>query len=92
MRRITIAAIGAAVIILLAGCSSYSAEDCKNAIDSSSTKTSRPEQCEGLSHDDYDALLTAWALKQGLNDMPEGDRDLLDYYDDGSVNGSIVPD
>ncbi|NUS83681.1 MAG: hypothetical protein HOY75_13275 [Streptomyces sp.] len=41
--------------------------------------------CEGLKRDDYLALVVA----KTLDGMPKGDKDLLDYYDDGSINGSI---
>lgn len=30
-----------------------------------------------------------WTLKHALDDMSKKDRDTLDYYDDGSINGSI---
>ncbi|AVH59981.1 MULTISPECIES: hypothetical protein [Streptomyces] len=62
---------------------------CKKALDSSSTKTHRPSACEGVKQDDYDALLVGWALKHAFDDMPKSDQDMLDYYDDGSINGSI---
>lgn len=64
-------------------------KDCEKAINSSSTKTDRPEACEGLSQDDYDTLHMGWILHNTLDDMPKKDRDTLDYFDDGSINGSI---
>jgi len=41
--------------------------------------------CEDLTRDDYLALV----LSHTLDEMPKGDKDMLDYYDDGSINGSI---
>ena len=62
---------------------------CQKALDSSATKTNRPDACQEVKADDYDALLVGWALQHALDDMPKSDRDMLDYYDDGSINGSI---
>jgi len=62
---------------------------CTKALDSASTKTQRPDACEGVKQDDYDALLVGWSLKHAFDDMPKEDQDMLDYYDDGSINGSI---
>jgi hypothetical protein len=64
-------------------------KDCQNALTSTSTKTDRPEACEGLKQDDYDTILVSWTLKNAFHDMPKSDRDTLDYYDDGSINGSL---
>lgn len=63
---------------------------CSKALSSEATKTHRPPACEGVKQDDYDALLMGWVLKRTLADIPKDDRDLLDYYDDGSVNGSLT--
>ncbi|NUS78479.1 MAG: hypothetical protein HOV70_20085 [Streptomyces sp.] len=41
--------------------------------------------CEGLKRDDYLALI----LSNTINDMSNDDKDLLDYYDDGTINDSI---
>lgn len=41
--------------------------------------------CEGVEEDAYMGLIVGNAL----DDMPKGDKDLLDYYDDGSINGSV---
>jgi uncharacterized protein YecT (DUF1311 family) len=91
MRR-TITAAFAAALLALAGCSSYSAEDCQNAIDDSSTKTNRPKECADLSQEDYDTILLNRAVNDAFNDMDQKDQDLLDYYDDGSINDSIGED
>jgi len=77
-----------------AGCSSGKsqdqiAEECQAALTAEATKTDRPDACEGLSQEDYDTLLTGWVLKHTLDGMPKEERDLLDYSDDGSINGSI---
>jgi hypothetical protein len=41
--------------------------------------------CEGVDRDDYLALVVANAI----SDMPEDQRDLLDYSDNGTIDGSI---
>ena len=64
-------------------------KDCQKALSAAATKTDRPEACEGLSQKDYDTLLAGWVLKHALEEMPKEDRDLLDYSDDGSINGSL---
>jgi hypothetical protein len=94
MRRTTIALLAAALLLAggALGCSKSQdeiARDCQAALSEKATKTNRPAECEGLSQDDYDTLLMAWVLKKGLADMPQEDRDMLDYYDDGSINDSI---
>lgn len=62
---------------------------CQKALTESATRTHRPDACKGLKQDDYDTLLTAWTLDRAIADMPKEQRDTLDYYDDGSINGSI---
>lgn len=64
-------------------------DDCQNSLTATATTTHRPEACEGLKKDDYETLLIAWSLKNALHDMPQSDQDMLDYYDDGSINGSL---
>ncbi|MEV0691791.1 hypothetical protein [Streptomyces sp. NPDC050388] len=93
--RTALTAVLLALAVLTAGCGKSEAEqqaDCQKALTSEATKTNRPDACKGLSQDDYDALLMAWALKNALNEMPKKDRDTLDYYDDGKLNGSIGGD
>lgn len=94
MRRTAVA-----VCLLLAGtvagCSPGKSDaevqkECQASLTTSATKTDRPEACEDLSQEDYDTLLTAWVLKHTLDGMPQEDRDLLDYSDDGSINGSLT--
>lgn len=41
--------------------------------------------CEELKRDDYLALL----LANTIDDMPKEQRDVLDYYDNGTIDGSI---
>ncbi|WP_435279386.1 hypothetical protein [Streptomyces sp. 1222.5] len=65
-------------------------KDCRKALTASATKTHRPEACEGLKQGDYETLLLDWALTHALDEMPKDDRDMLDYYDDGSINGSLT--
>ena len=100
MRRTTLAALAAATLVVVAGVAaavwllvkpSYDdhVKACQKALTKSATKTDRPDACEPLSQDDYDTLLMASILDGVLDDMPKKDRDMLDYYDDGSINGSI---
>jgi hypothetical protein len=90
--RIATVAITATLALAATGCSSYSVEDCQRAVTEESTKTDRPKECEDLSQDDYDTVLTHWILKKNLRDMDKTQRDTLDYYDDGKINGSISGD
>jgi hypothetical protein len=64
-------------------------KDCQKAIDSTSTKTDRPGACKDLNQEDYDLLLMHWAMQNAIEGMPQKDQDLLDYHDDGELNGSI---
>jgi hypothetical protein len=93
MRHTT--ALLAAACLLAAGavgCSKSQdeiAKECEAALTEKATKANRPPECEGLSQKNYDAVLMNWALKNALDEMPKKQRDTLDYYDDGSINGSI---
>lgn len=89
---VLVIAAGAAVAIWLMVRPSYDdmVKDCQKALTASATKTHRPDACKGLKQDDYDTLLMAWTLKHALADMPKDDRDALDRYDDGSINGSLT--
>jgi hypothetical protein len=78
-----------AALLAGTGCSSYSVEDCQRAVTDESTKTDRPKECEDLSQDDYDTVLMHRILKKNLREMDKTQRDALDYYDDGKINGSI---
>lgn len=70
----------------LAGCSSGRtqdeiAADCEKALSSAATKTNRPDACDGLTQDNYDALLMHWALQQqGILD-DNGDVDMGELLD-----------
>jgi hypothetical protein len=45
----------------------------------------KPSACNDVKKDDYDTLVIASVI----DGMSKKDRDLLDYYDDGSIDGSI---
>jgi hypothetical protein len=45
----------------------------------------KPSACNDVKKDDYDTLVIA----NVIDGMSKKDRDLLDYYDDGSINGSL---
>jgi len=65
--------------------------DCKRAVaayDSDAhpvAEGGRVPGCEDVKDDDYMALI----LSNAIDDMPKGDRDMLDYYDNGTIDGSI---
>lgn len=85
--RTTAAALTAATLLLSLTACGYSADDCAAAIDDSSTKTNRPEQCQDISDDDYELLLMGYILKkEGLDEVDEHPEDLLDYSEDGDVD------
>ncbi|MBV1936520.1 hypothetical protein KUF83_08070 [Streptomyces sp. BV286] len=63
--------------------------NCEKALTSAATKMDRPDACEALSQDDYDTLHMAWVMQNAFDEMPKKERDTLDYYDDGSINGSL---
>jgi hypothetical protein len=46
----------------------------------------KPDACDEVKQDDYDALVVGAVLKYG---MTQKDRDTLDYYDNGTIDGSI---
>ncbi|MEU1710438.1 hypothetical protein ABZ478_34700 [Streptomyces sp. NPDC005706] len=98
MRRRTTIITAAAVVAAGLGLGIWLAQpsyddmvkDCQKALNPTATKTHRPGACDGLKQDDYDTLLMAWTLQHAIKDMPKGERDVLDYYDDGSINGSLT--
>ncbi|MET7975763.1 hypothetical protein ABZW44_22510 [Streptomyces mirabilis] len=45
----------------------------------------KPGACKGVKKDDYDTLVIASVI----DGMPKKDKDLLDYYDNGTIDGSI---
>lgn len=47
--------------------------------------TGKPSACSGVERDDYEAIVVANAI----DGMSEKDRDMLDYYDNGTIDGSI---
>jgi hypothetical protein len=63
--------------------------DCKKALGPTSTKTNRPDACDGVKADDYGALLVSYSIQHAFDGLPKTDRDMLDYYDNGTIDGSI---
>ncbi|MFF6925832.1 hypothetical protein [Streptomyces californicus] len=62
--RTTTAALIAASLLALTGCSSeYTADDCAAAIDDTSTKTNRPVECQDISDEDYKTLLMGYIIR-----------------------------
>ncbi|MFI6661509.1 hypothetical protein ACIBL8_39015 [Streptomyces sp. NPDC050523] len=45
----------------------------------------KPDACKDVKEDDYTALV----VSNAINGLPQTDKDLLDYYDDGDMNGSV---
>jgi len=60
------------------------ATDCQKALAAGehATKADRPEACEGLPQDDYDALVMSQALKDSGTINDNGDVDLGELLDD----------
>ncbi len=94
-RTIIISAAAAAVVAIVAGLMvwlmqpSYDdvVKECQQAL-AAQMKTDgegRPDACQDVKDDDYDAIL----LNAALRNLPKDDQRMLDYYDDGSINGSI---
>lgn len=65
--------------------------DCKRAVAAYDFDAQPVEEggtipgCEDVKRDDYLALV----LSNTIADMPKEDRDLLDYSDNGTIDGSI---
>lgn len=61
---------------------------CKQALEAQTKAggSGRPDACDGVKQDDYDALVVGAVLKYG---MSKKDRDTLDYYDNGTIDGSV---
>ncbi|MET8859694.1 hypothetical protein [Streptomyces sp. NPDC004579] len=61
---------------------------CRQALEAQTKAggSGRPDVCEGVKKDDYDALVVGAVLKYGLGQQ---DKDTVDLYDDGSINGSL---
>lgn len=65
--------------------------DCKRAVATYDFEATPVEEggtipgCEDLKRDDYLALV----LSNTIGNMPKKDRDTLDYFDNGTIDGSI---
>ncbi|MGW0599945.1 hypothetical protein ACWD11_22715 [Streptomyces sp. NPDC002776] len=88
--RIRTALAGALLVLAAAtaGCSSDKSEeeiavDCQQALadGATATKTERPEACEGLTQDDYDALLMSQALQDSGVVDDDGNVDVDELLD-----------
>jgi hypothetical protein len=80
-------AIAGAVVWLTATPYSETVSHCKAAL-VAQTKAGgkgRPAACKDVKDDDYADIVMA----NVLDGMSKKDKDLLDYYDDGHINGSI---
>jgi hypothetical protein len=61
--------------------------DCKKALAAQAAAggSGKPDACDGVKEDDYDALV----IGNVLDNMPKKDQDMLDYYDNGTIDGSV---
>jgi hypothetical protein len=61
--------------------------NCKEALAAQTAAggSGKPDACDGVKEDDYDALV----IGNVLDNMPKKDKDMLDYYDNGTIDGSI---
>ncbi|MFJ8995583.1 hypothetical protein ACIRQH_34910 [Streptomyces sp. NPDC102279] len=62
-------------------------KDCQKAL-IAQTKAGgkgKPSACEDVKDDDYTALV----MSNAIDGMSKKDRDMLDYYDNGTIDGSI---
>lgn len=93
-RNMIVAAIVAGVLAIGGGAywltrPSYDdiVKDCQTAL-VAQTKAGgkgKPSACEDVKEDDYAALV----MSNAIDGMSKKDRDMLDYYDDGSINDSL---
>ncbi|CAM5590020.1 hypothetical protein [Streptomyces purpurascens] len=65
-------------------------KDCQKALAAQSKAggEGKPSDCNGVKKDDYGALV----ISNAFDNLPQKDQDVLDYYDDGSINDSIGGD
>lgn len=80
-------AIAGGVVWLTATPYSETVANCQKAL-VAQTKAGgkgKPSACQDVKDDDYDEIVMA----NVLDGMSKKDRDMLDYYDDGSINGSL---
>lgn len=101
MRRCTVIILLSVVvtaIVVAGGIVWFNAEsyddkvaDCKRAVAAYDFDANPVEEggtvpgCEDLKRDDYLALV----LSNTIDNMPKDDKDMLDYYDNGTIDGSI---
>lgn len=87
------AALVVAAVVVWVRAESYEDKvaDCKRAISVYDFEANPVEEggaipgCEDVKRDDYLALV----LSNTISNMPEDDKDLLDYYDNGTIDDSI---
>ncbi|MFB7930435.1 hypothetical protein ACFC4C_15125 [Streptomyces sp. NPDC056039] len=58
------------------------------AAQSKADREGKPNACKDVKEDDYGALV----ISNAFDNLPQKDQDVLDYYDDGSINDSIGGD
>ncbi|MCX4786479.1 hypothetical protein OG369_09875 [Streptomyces sp. NBC_01221] len=87
--RTTAAAItaGLLLVVTLTACGKSEDEiaaDCQKALaaGATTTKTERPDACEGLSQDDYDALVISQGLKDSGVIDDDGNVDMNELLND----------
>lgn len=84
---VVIAGVGLTVWLLTRPTYAETLKTCEKAL-AAQTKAGvkgRPSACEDVKEDDYSEILVGNAL----DGMSKKDRDMLDYYDNGTIDGSI---
>ena len=80
-------AIAAAAVWMNAVPYSETLAKCKTAL-AAQTKAGvkgKPSACEDVKEDDYSEII----VSNMIDGMSKKDRDMLDYYDNGTIDGSI---
>ena len=93
LSAVVVTALVVAAVVVWVRAESYEDKvaDCKRAVAAYDFEANPVEEggtipgCEDVKRDDYLALV----LSNTITNMPEKDRDLLDYYDNGTIDGSI---
>ncbi|MFG2948170.1 hypothetical protein [Streptomyces adustus] len=86
---VVVLAIAATITIMRVRAVQYedTVQACKAALraDPPETKADKPAACSGVTADDYLTLV----VSNAIGGMSKKDQDTLDYYDNGTIDGSI---
>lgn len=84
---VTAVAIAAVVVWMNAVPYSETLSKCKTAL-AAQTKAGvkgKPSACEDVKEDDYSEII----VSNAIDGMSKKDRDMFDYYDNGTIDGSF---